>query len=259
MPWKKGQSGNPAGRKPKGRTLTDILEKTGSKTVVIDGKRVSGKRLLARILWDIATTGKAAFPDGTELIVAPADYLAVIRFIYQHIDGPPKSEMDITSGGEVIKVNGRRAVDLLRERPAVRAVGMREHFARHKHLDRPHPRIVKPSAQPGGPPSDAVILFDGRDTYLFHSPDNPDGFTRVETHLGPSLFKGQHPQVRGNSIIRMGETWTATSVLSASSRRTGERYGLKDMAGIIVHEQFHIFQRMRHPRWRHPRDPSRPR
>jgi hypothetical protein len=95
-----------------------------------------------------------------------------------------------------------------------------------------------------------VLVFDGRDTHLFHSQNIPDGFIRVETHPGVSLFKGQHPQARGNSIIRMGETWTATSVLSASSRRTGERYGLKDMAGIIVHEQFHVFQRMRHPRWR---------
>jgi Domain of Unknown Function (DUF1080) len=28
---------------------------------------------------------------------------------------------------------------------------------------RPHPKIVTPSAQPGQPPSDAVVLFDGRD------------------------------------------------------------------------------------------------
>lgn len=28
---------------------------------------------------------------------------------------------------------------------------------------RPHPPVVTPSAEPGGPPSDAVILFDGRD------------------------------------------------------------------------------------------------
>ena len=95
-----------------------------------------------------------------------------------------------------------------------------------------------------------VLIFDGRDTFLFHSQNVPDGFIRLSDRPGVSRFKGQHPQVRGNSAIRQGETWTATSVLSASSRRTGERYGLKDMAGIIVHEQFHIFQRMRHPRWR---------
>jgi ketosteroid isomerase-like protein len=95
-----------------------------------------------------------------------------------------------------------------------------------------------------------VLVFDGRDTYLFHSPAVPDGFVRAERHPEVFVFKGQHPQALGNSITRMGETWTATSVLSASSRRTGERYELKDLAGIIVHEQFHVFQRARHPRWR---------
>jgi hypothetical protein len=29
--------------------------------------------------------------------------------------------------------------------------------------DRPHPRMVAPGAQPGQPPSDAIVLFDGKD------------------------------------------------------------------------------------------------
>ena len=34
----------------------------------------------------------------------------------------------------------------------------------HVHdSDRPHPRVVTPSSQPGGAPSDAIILFDGKD------------------------------------------------------------------------------------------------
>ena len=28
---------------------------------------------------------------------------------------------------------------------------------------RPHPPVVTPAAQPGGPPSDAIVLFDGKD------------------------------------------------------------------------------------------------
>lgn len=28
---------------------------------------------------------------------------------------------------------------------------------------RPHPRVVTPAAKPGGPPSDAIVLFDGKD------------------------------------------------------------------------------------------------
>ena len=34
----------------------------------------------------------------------------------------------------------------------------------HVHDDRrPHPRVVTPATEPGGPPSDAIILFDGKD------------------------------------------------------------------------------------------------
>jgi hypothetical protein len=95
-----------------------------------------------------------------------------------------------------------------------------------------------------------VLVFDGLNTYLFHSRTIPDGFVNVEKAPHVFVYKGQHPQVRGNSIIRLGETWLATSVLSASSKRTGEQYALKDLAGIIVHEQFHVFQRARHPHWR---------
>ena len=95
-----------------------------------------------------------------------------------------------------------------------------------------------------------VLVFDGLNTYLFHSRTIPDGFAGEEKDPGVLVYKGQHPRVRGNSIIRLGDTWIATSVLSASSRRTGEKYALKDMAGIIVHEQFHIFQRTHHPQWR---------
>jgi hypothetical protein len=34
----------------------------------------------------------------------------------------------------------------------------------HVHDDRrPHPHLVTPSSKPGGPPSDAIVLFDGKD------------------------------------------------------------------------------------------------
>lgn len=83
--------------------MTAILEAAGSKTLEVDGKKVAGKRLLGRLLWDIATTGHATMPDGKALILDPADWVGLVKWIYAHIDGPPKAELDVTSAGERIK------------------------------------------------------------------------------------------------------------------------------------------------------------
>jgi len=94
-----------------------------------------------------------------------------------------------------------------------------------------------------------VMVYDSINTWLFHAELAPDGFTEVKEHPGIYMFKGQHPIVRGNSVTRLGDKWVATSVFSSYARRTGEKYDTRDLAGIIIHEQFHIFQRINHPRW----------
>src|SRR5438067_10150627 len=35
--------------------------------------------------------------------------------------------------------------------------------------DRPHPPVITPPAVPGGPPSDAIVLFDGKDLSQWQS------------------------------------------------------------------------------------------
>lgn len=95
-----------------------------------------------------------------------------------------------------------------------------------------------------------VMIFDGLNTYLFNSTEPYEGFAEVAGKPGVYVHGGQHPSVRGNSVVRIGDIWTATSVLSRSSRRTGDTYSIRDMAGIVIHEQFHIFQRLNHPGWR---------
>jgi hypothetical protein len=105
MTFKKGQSGNPNGRPQKSRALTAILEAEGSKTEVMsDGKHVARKRLMARNLWDAVTTGKMKFVGNeAEIVLTPDDIIALIQFLYKHIDGPPVQNLDVTSGGEKLK------------------------------------------------------------------------------------------------------------------------------------------------------------
>ena len=56
--------------------------------------------------------------------------------------------------------------------------------------DRPHPRVVTPSDIPGGPPSDAIVLFDGHDLSQWRSGDGPakwklaDGYFEVVPGTG---------------------------------------------------------------------------
>ena len=65
---------------------------------------MSGKRLMAFLAWQIATTGKATFPDGTVLEASPKDVMDIWKWLYAHIDGPPRHEVDLTSGGKPINV-----------------------------------------------------------------------------------------------------------------------------------------------------------
>ena len=52
--------------------------------------------------------------------------------------------------------------------------------------NRPHPPVVTPSAQPGGPPSDAIVLFDGKD--LSQWTGHPSSITKAG-HSGPADWK----------------------------------------------------------------------
>lgn len=103
MAWKPGVSGNPKGRPKKVRTLTAILEKAGGKKLENTSK--THKQLAAELLWTAAATGRVTFPDGSGLQLEAKDWLDVVEFLYKHIDGPPLSQVDVTSGDEPIAIN----------------------------------------------------------------------------------------------------------------------------------------------------------
>lgn len=99
----KGVTNNPKGRPPKNRALTEILERAGAASLDIKGERVSGKRLLARMLWEAATTGKVTLPDENTIALDADQWLGVAKFIYTQVDGPPKQTFE-QSGDVTIRV-----------------------------------------------------------------------------------------------------------------------------------------------------------
>ena len=112
-------------------------------------------------------------------------------------------------------------------------------------------RIEKNSLWPGFYPAEIpTAVFDGLNTCLFKHPSPPQEFMPCKGKKDVHVFEGQYSQVRGNSRVQINGVWTATSVLRTHSRLTGEQYSIQNMAGIIVHEQFHVFQRLGHPEWR---------
>ena len=102
--WQPGQSGNPRGRPPKGRALTEILQKAGGTTHADhDGKRRAGRRIMARAVWELAATGETELAGGRRLKVADLEeWLGIVKFLYQRIDGAPPKAIDVTTGGETL-------------------------------------------------------------------------------------------------------------------------------------------------------------
>lgn len=84
--------------------MTAILETALAKTTTnATGANVSRKRLLADLMVEFVTTGVVTMPDGTMLQAAPRDWIETVKWVYTHIDGPAKQEIE-QSGALTIRV-----------------------------------------------------------------------------------------------------------------------------------------------------------
>lgn len=100
-PYKPGQSGNPKGRPKKNRALSEILERAGSKT----SGGVSNKRAVALMAWNLARHGMIVLENGRILeIKEPAELVALWRFIYSQVDGPPPADHNLNLEGSITLV-----------------------------------------------------------------------------------------------------------------------------------------------------------
>lgn len=95
MPFKKGQSGNPSGRPPRSRALTEILRQQLNKGIEIDGRKVPAKKLMAQYAVEGLTKGEISFSSGERMVLGVNDYLELLKWTYRHVDGDAKSEIDL--------------------------------------------------------------------------------------------------------------------------------------------------------------------
>lgn len=94
-----------------------------------------------------------------------------------------------------------------------------------------------------------TAVYDSVSTYLFGHATPPQGFEPAEGKPGVYRCAGKHQAVVGNGRAKIGEVLTATVVLRAQSC-SGGAYSIRDYAGIVIHEQFHAYQKEKHPGWR---------
>jgi hypothetical protein len=103
--WQAGQSGNPKGRPPKSRALTEVLERSGkAKVQRPDGKTTTMHRMAAAKIWEGLVFGEIQFEGtGRKLQVeSVAELVALAKFLYGQIDGPPRQDIDLSSAGKPI-------------------------------------------------------------------------------------------------------------------------------------------------------------
>lgn len=95
-----GRTNNPNGRPPRNRSLSLILETALEKTFELDGKKISGKRIIAAMVSRAAVTGRVRFPGDTEdSVISVKDWIGLVQWVYERIDGKPKQP--ISGDGEV--------------------------------------------------------------------------------------------------------------------------------------------------------------
>lgn len=110
--FKKGVSGNPKGRPPKKRALTNLLERGGNVKIQTEQGEISAKKVMVARIWEGLATGKMTFGN-ISIALENDEYISLIKLVLSQVDGPPKGEVDVTSAGEPIKAGA--SIDGMRD------------------------------------------------------------------------------------------------------------------------------------------------
>jgi hypothetical protein len=105
MPFKAGQSGNPGGRPPKHRALSDMLTRTLGKAILTPSGSISGKRVLAKLVVQALTEGQVQFPqDDKPSQVGVKDWMEFVKWFYQYVEPAPVKNEHTGEDGSPLKV-----------------------------------------------------------------------------------------------------------------------------------------------------------
>lgn len=106
-------------------------------------------------------------------------------------------------------------------------------------------RLASRELWPGFHPAQTpVAIYDGEQTWLFGHPAPPPAFVEAEDGAGGRVYPGRHEKVRANSSAVIGEVAVGTFLLNPRDERS-----VDELAAVIVHETFHVFQDEQQPGW----------
>ncbi len=82
----------------KARVLSSVLARAGNvKIKGADGTLIARKRLVSELLWQLVTTGRTTFADGTEMLLCTRDWMDLVKWLYNQVDGPIKAAVEIST------------------------------------------------------------------------------------------------------------------------------------------------------------------
>lgn len=113
-------------------------------------------------------------------------------------------------------------------------------FAIMAEADRLAARDLWPGFNPTTIP---VAIYNGEHTLLFRHSAPPEGFQPVPGREGMWAYAGRHPKVTANTSAELGGLRTATLMPPSGGM------SLREHAGVLLHELFHVYQREHHPKW----------
>lgn len=89
-----------------------------------------------------------------------------------------------------------------------------------------------------------LAMYTGGSTVLLRHPSPPAEFVSDPRRKGIYLYRGHHSSIRANTSVEIGGVITATIIPDDTQRRTE-----RELAALVIHEMFHVYQRLHHPDW----------
>ena len=102
--------------------------------------------------------------------------------------------------------------------------------------------VLWPGFEPEKMPT---LIFDGSNTYAFGFASLPKGFSPAENRPGVGVTKGRHPLLVADQRVQLDNVYAASCLAFPEFFRESPRL----LMGTLIHEQFHVFQALRHPDW----------